>query len=62
MRITANPNFCVFIWKYFPIMKKNFSTPSFMIHNPPRLSALINMVFRFTSTSLLQAHNNDMAC
>ena len=60
--IAANPNFCVFIWKYFSATTKIFSTVSFMIHNPPQLSALTNLVFQFTSTSLLEADNNDTAC
>ena len=61
--ITANPNFCLFIWKYFSATTKIFSIRGkLLIHNLPRLSALTNLVFRFTSTSLLQADNNDRAC
>lgn len=60
--ITANPNFCVFRWECFSIMKNNFSTASFVIHNPPQFNALINIVFRFTSTSLLQAYLNGRPC
>ena len=59
--ITANLHFCVFIWNVsISATKKTFSTVSFMMHNP--LSALTNLVFRFTSASLLQADKNDRAC
>ena len=60
--ITANPNVCVFRWECFSIMKNNFSTASFVIHKPPQLNALINIVFRFTSTSLLQVYLNGRPC
>ena len=41
---TADLNFCVFILKHFSAMTQFFAIVSIMIHNPPHLSALTNLV------------------